>query len=293
MAESMTGYGVEARDIEEAHITIEMKSVNHRFLDIKVNLPHSWSFLEEKIKKIIKNYFYRGRIEVYVIIDNDYFIKKTLMTDWNLMDQYVNQYKLAKERYGLTGDLSVSSLSSIPELFKIQEVENQPSELFDYILETTERVCQQVQDSRSIEGEYLKKDIKNRVNSVHNMLLLIKESRPQVIKDYQARIYDRIKEYTPYAIKLDDQQLHQEISLLAEKGDISEELTRLESHISHFNETIDSDKPVGRKLDFIIQEMHREINTIGSKSTDNKISRRAIEIKSEIEKVKEQIQNIE
>src|SRR5699024_6716611 len=156
MAERMTGYGVEARGIVEEQITIEMKSVNHRFLDIKVNLPHSLTFLEEKIKKIIKNYIYRGRIEVYVIIDNDYFIKKTLVTDWNLMDQYVNQYKLAKECYGLAGDLSVSSLSSIPELFKIQEVDNQPTELIDYILETTERVCQQVQDSRSIEGEYLK-----------------------------------------------------------------------------------------------------------------------------------------
>src|SRR5699024_11944942 len=119
----------------------------------------------------------------------------------------------------------------------------------DYILETTERVCQQVQDSRSMEGKNLKKDIKNRIYSVHNMLLLIKESRPQVISDYQARIYDRIKEYTPYAIKLDDQQLHQEIALLAEKGDISEELTRLESHISYFNETIDSDKSIGRSED--------------------------------------------
>ena len=293
MARSMTGYGVDVMNIEESQITVEMKSVNHRFLDIKVNLPHSLNFIEEKIKKIIKSYFLRGRIDVYVIIDDDHFIRKTLVTDWDLMDQYVNQYEIAKERYQLEGNLSMSLLSSIPDLFRIREDDDQPGELINYILENVERVCQQVQKRRSEEGENLINDIKNRINYVHNMLLLIKERRPQIVNDYRNRIYERIKEYTSYTIQLDDQKLLQEIALLAEKGDISEELTRLESHIDYFSETIEIGEAIGRKLDFIIQEMHREINTIGSKSTDNQISQWAIKIKSELEKVKEQIQNIE
>lgn len=293
MVRSMTGYGVKMINIEESQITIEMKSVNHRFLDIKTNLPLNLSFIEEKIKRIIKNHFQRGRFEVYVIIDGDHFVKKTLITDWELMDQYVNQYELAKERYQLEGDLSLSSLSSLSGLFRVKEDEEQPSELIDTILESIEYVCKQVQDRRKEEGDNLKNDINNRITSVHNMLLLIKERRPKVISDYQERIIERLRNYTSQMSQLDDRQLHQEIALLAEKGDISEELTRLESHIGYFFKTIDLEEAVGRKLDFIIQEMHREINTVGSKSTDNEISQLAINIKSELEKIKEQIQNIE
>lgn len=290
---SMTGYGINTMDIEKSHVTIEVKSVNHRFLDIKTNLPSTLHFIEENLKKVIKKYFHRGRIEVYVIIDNDHFIKKTLTTDWDLMDQYVEQQNLVKERYNLEGVLTLDLLSSIPELFSVQEDDKYPTQLGDIILEKIECVCRQVQKRRGEEGRNLENDIKNRINSIHNMLLLIEERRPQVINEYQARIYERITEFTSHLIRLDDHQLHKEIALLSEKGDISEELTRLKSHIAFFNETIDLKKPVGRELDFIVQEMNREINTIGSKSTDNEVSQWAIKIKSELEKIKEQIQNVE
>ena len=288
----MTGYGVESVYIGDTHYTVEMKSVNHRFLDIQLKLPHTLNFMEGKIKKIIKTYFERGRIEVYFNFTGEHFGKKTLVTDWSLMDQYMEQYELAKKRYNLEGN-PIHLLSSIPEVFIVQEDNEQPTELVTSILESINIVSEQVLNMRKEEGKDLLFDIKNRIISNENMLSLIKERRPQVINEYRERILERIIEYTEKSIDVNSQSFFQEIALLAEKGDISEEITRLESHITHFNETIELNEAIGRKLDFIIQEMHREINTVGSKSTDHLISQWTIKIKSELEKIKEQIQNIE
>lgn len=293
MIRSMTGYGTGSVNLEEIQYNIEIRTVNHRFLDMRLHLPNSFNFMENDIKKALKLFFERGRIEVYINFTGSHLVSKTLTTDWTLLDQYIKQYQSVKKRYDLSGTLSIDLLSAIPELFIVEEEDNLPADLAPVILKSIKHVSKQVLHMREQEGSHLAHDIKSRMNSVHNMLLLIKEQRPQVVKEYRERIRQRIIEYTGGLTETDSQLFHQEIALLAEKGDISEELTRLDSHIAHFLETMELNETIGRKLDFIIQEMHREINTVGSKSTEHQIGRLTVQIKSELEKIKEQIQNIE
>lgn len=293
MIRSMTGYGTGSGNLEEIQYNIEIRTVNHRFLDMRLHLPNSFNFMENDIKKALKLFFERGRIEVYINFTGSHLVSKTLTTDWTLLDQYIKQYQSVKKRYDLSGTLSIDLLSAIPELFIVEEEDNLPADLAPVILKSIKHVSKQVLHMREQEGSHLAHDIKSRMNSVHNMLLLIKEQRPQVVKEYRERIRQRIIEYTGGLTETDSQLFHQEIALLAEKGDISEELTRLDSHIAHFLETMELNETIGRKLDFIIQEMHREINTVGSKSTEHQIGRLTVQIKSELEKIKEQIQNIE
>lgn len=289
----MTGYGASTFQLGDTVITIEIRSVNHRFLDIIPKYPRTFLYAEDKIKKILKSYFSRGRIELHIDMEGSTFINKTVVTDWNLMDQVMEQLQQAKERYGLSDAHSSSLLAQLPELMTITENETKPSELQEKLLTGIKEACAQVLHMRMEEGENLLSDILGRVKTVHHMVLLLEGRREQVIEEYQARIKKRIETYVDDSISLDAARLHQEIAILAEKGDISEEITRLLSHLQQIESICTSDQPIGRKLDFIIQEMNREANTIGSKSTDHKIGEWTVAMKSEIEKMKEQVQNIE
>lgn len=293
MVRSMTGYGVSTKTLEDAQYTLEIKSVNHRFLDLHIILPSSFHFIEDKIRKIVQQTMERGRVDVMLHLNEKPGNQKELVTDWALLDQYIEQYKLAKERYNLDGFISVDILSSIPDLFHVEEKHDYPVQWADSILQTVTEVVAKVQDMREKEGNYLASDIRTRMNSIHNMLLLIEERRPTVVDDYHQRITERLATYTAHFAEIKSRQFEQDIALLAEKGDIAEELTRLKSHHIHFMDILQESGSKGRKLDFIIQEMVREINTIGSKSIDHLISQWTIQIKSELEKIKEQVQNIE
>lgn len=289
----MTGYGIEETYVNGTHLIFEMKSVNHRFLDVKFNMPQSLNSIEPQLKEIVKQYFQRGKVDVYITIIDNSSRAKAVKTDWNLLEQYMEQFNLVSEKYNLDEQLFLNQLMTIPDLFSVQEDVIHSSELIDTLFSTAQVVCTKVIDMRQSEGDILINDIKKRINLVDNMLLLIEERRPTIINDYRNRILKRIEEYMESHMILDYDKLYQEIALLAEKGDISEEIVRVQSHIKHLHKTINLHEPIGRKLDFIVQELHREVNTVGSKATDENISQSVVNIKSELEKIKEQIQNIE
>ncbi|OZU90377.1 YicC family protein [Virgibacillus indicus] len=293
MAISMTGFGRSQENLGNTVITVEIRSVNHRYLDFSVKIPRTFLFLEDKIKRIINSYFERGRVEVYIGIEGEGFVQKKLITDWELMDQFIQQISEVKDRYSLAGDIPVTLLTSFPEMITVQEIEDQPDNLKDLVLKNTEQACEQVLEMRKEEGGFLQCDLEKRMQKIKNTVSLLSERREYAVEAYRERIKKRVEAQIADLDLVDDARLHQEIVLLAEKGDITEEITRLLSHLEHFSETINNGGVIGRKLDFIAQEMHRETNTIGSKSTDPEISESTVLLKGEIEKIKEQVQNIE
>lgn len=288
----MTGYGNEIKELDHALIKVEIRSVNHRFLDMKAKIPSSIMFLEDRLKQVMKQYFNRGRTELYISWEGDLLVERTLHTDWKLMDEFLKQLKEAKHRYQLSGDIPISVIATIPDLITVIEKEQQPTHFEDLLLESTRNVCEKVRKMREEEGSFLINDIKKRLTSIENMVSLVEGRRIHVIDEYRERIEKRIETYMNDSMNMDE-RIRQEIALLAEKGDITEEIIRLKSHLNHFYELIPLNDPVGRKMDFIVQEMHREINTIGSKSSDSMIGQWTVNLKSEVEKIKEQVQNIE
>ncbi|WP_209482193.1 YicC/YloC family endoribonuclease [Virgibacillus litoralis] len=293
MVMSMTGYGQDVFHLGNTTVTVEIRSVNHRFLEFTAKTPRSLLFLEDKIKRILQSYFQRGRMEVYINIQGDGLVQRELYTDWELMDKYIDQIRSAKARYNLAGDIPVTIMSEIPDLLSVQEVENYSEELRDSITTSITRACEQLLQMREEEGTFLIKDVNNRMLVIQEIVSNLQTRRESVIEEYRDRIQSRINNYVGENDIIDQTRINQEIALLAEKGDITEEITRLQSHIDHFFDTIGLNDAIGRKLDFIMQEMHREANTVGSKSTDAKIGIWIVSLKSEIEKIKEQIQNIE
>lgn len=293
MVMSMTGYGSDEFHIDDTTITVEMKSVNSRYLDFIPKIPRTLQELEIEMKNIVQQYFHRGRIELYITITGDYLTNKSLIVDWDLMDQYMKKFVEAKERYNLTGDFPLASIMLNDELFVIQETKTDSESFKTLLLESVEKATKQVLANRESEGNFLAEDITNRIDHMEIIVQSLQSRKEIVYKEYRERIKKRIEQHIGQSIEIDEVQLLHEIALLAEKGDITEEITRLNSHIHHFRQVLVNEKPVGRKLDFITQEMLREVNTIGAKSIDSKISEWIIILKSEIEKIKEQVQNIE
>lgn len=293
MVRSMTGYGTKTSHIEKSLITIEIRTVNSRYLDFIPKIPHSINNLEAAIKKVIQANFERGRIEVYISISDNALSDKKIEVDWALMDDYVDKISEIKKRYQLTGEIPLSLFATIEDLFIIEDKTIKTNSLKAEILSLVQEVCANVSSHRQNEGEYLIKDVDSRVTVLKSMLKSIEGIQNNVSKHYSGRIQSRIEKHLEGQIKLDQIQLIQEIALMAEKGDITEEITRLNSHFQHFTLVVKEAGPMGRKLDFITQEMHREVNTIGAKSVDTQISEAIVTMKSEIEKIKEQVQNIE
>lgn len=293
MVRSMTGYGMHTVHVEDTTMTVEIRSVNHRFLDATVKLPRNFLFLETNIKKVIQSNFSRGKIEVYIAMEGDSLVRKRLNTDWEMMDKYIEQINMAIDRYTLKKEIPATIMTSIPDIISIQEITHQPDGLKKDLLEAAAIACEQVQIMRKEEGSFLKEDLIKRIAMIYDIVGVLQKSRLLVQAAYRERMEARIRDLITDQETFDQERVHQEIVLLAEKGDITEEITRLYSHIEQMKELINQPGAIGRKLDFITQEMHREANTIGSKSTDAKISEQIIVLKSEIEKIKEQVQNIE
>lgn len=293
MVNSMTGYGNDTFRLNGTVITTEIKSVNSRYLDIIPKIPRSLQEIEFDLKKLIQTYFNRGRIELYISITGESLKNKHIIIDWELLDQYMEQLQKINEKYQINESVSLSDITAQEELFVIQE-EDRPDESFHQLLfESVKRACDHVKNSRKQEGEYLLEDIVSRINRISSCLDYIDHHSDEVQQQYKKRIEERIIKHIDHELDIDRHYLIQEVALLAEKGDIQEEITRLRSHLKHFNKVISIDGEIGRKLDFIIQEMHRETNTIGSKSINAAISEQIVIMKSELEKIKEQLQNIE
>ncbi|WP_242517673.1 YicC/YloC family endoribonuclease [Halobacillus sp. GSS1] len=293
LLKSMTGYGKSTVEVGETKIHVEIRSVNHRFLDITTKMPHALLFLEERLKQVVKGLLTRGRVDIFVTLEGETFIEKKIDVNWGIVDQYFTRLKDIQRRYDLTGDISIDMVSKLDHVFSEKEMENDADEWKMALLEAMDDAARQLVEMRLKEGHELYEDLEKRIAKARRWLSSLDERRPMVIEAYKERIRTRIEEYTKEQLRPDETKILQEVALLAEKGDITEELTRLQSHFIQFEGTLSMDEPVGRRLDFIVQEMHREVNTIGSKSNDGKMTEMVVNLKSEIEKVKEQVQNVE
>lgn len=293
MLSSMTGYGKQTVEHDSYQIQVEMRSVNNRFLDITFKMPRGFLHLEDKLKKIIKNYVSRGKVDVHITLSGQGNVKKSLHIDWNLFEQYIDQIAEIKEKHHIKGEITIDRILTLEEIFTVKEEEKQDEELKDFLLQAVETSCEKLNEMRQAEGAFLETDIHDRLDTLDEIVKKLQSVRTNVIESYRDRIKKRMDEHLASYGQLDDSRIVQEVAILAEKGDITEELTRLNSHIAQMRKAMEEEGSIGRKLDFICQEMHREANTIGSKSTAAEINQLDVLLKTEIEKIKEQIQNIE
>lgn len=291
MIKSMTGFGRATKQYHHSTLHIEMKSVNHRFSDQIIRMPKQFLYLEEQIKKIISNYIHRGRVEVFVSLEDEEKRGQAMIVDWPLLDQYYQLLHQLKDKYSIEEPISLRDLLNQEECFQIVERELDMEELSEVLLTTVEEAVVQLNNMRTIEGLELSKDLENNLKQTETWVEQLQSLAPEVITQYREKLKARLESYLPEPIE--EARLITEVAIFADKADINEELVRLHSHIRQFYQIMEEESPIGRKLDFLLQEMNREINTIGSKANLSAIGAIVVEVKSCLEKMKEQIQNIE
>lgn len=289
----MTGYGKGEFENDLYKFKIEIKSINHRYNDILVKMPRHIISLEDTIKKRIKEYVQRGKVDVFVNLE--YINESTV--DISIDTHLARSYKLALE--GLVSELALddkirlNNILAIPEVVKIERKEVDEDLISQCLNNALEKAIESLINMRTIEGDELKNDILIKLNNIEDYIDIIEERSPMVSSEYQNKLELRIKEILGSYSVLDEERLNNEVAYFIDKSSIDEEAVRLRSHIKQFKSILNEDEPKGRKLDFLIQEFNREINTIGSKSNDEIISNRVVELKAELEKIREQVQNIE
>jgi uncharacterized protein (TIGR00255 family) len=294
MIRSMTGYGRADSVLGGRRIVIEIKSLNHRYQEIALRMPGFLFSLEPAVKKLIAARISRGRVEVVIRFESDGSLQNgsKLKLNLPLIRNYYQILKQIKEEFSLTEDISLAAMTSFRDAFVAAEEEENLAEIWEMLVPVLDEAMVTLTAMREKEGVALRQDLMDRLAIIKTCLGDISLRAPRVVIDYRKRMSERVREFSE-GIDVDDIRLAQEVAMLAEKSDITEEIVRLESHIKQFHDLMDIQEAVGRKVDFLIQEMNREINTIGSKSSDSEISRQVIEIKSELSKLREQVQNIE
>lgn len=290
MVKSMTGFGRSQRESDDLLLTVEIKTVNHRFCEYHIRMPRQLLKIEDKIKKQL-NAIHRGRVEVFVTLGGSGAVHRKVNIDWLLLEEYYQYILKIKEKYMLQADVSIHDLLQREEWLQVEEVDSGNEELEKLVNLTVQEAASQLMAMRVAEGKELEADIRKQLLSLECTINEVKQYAPLVVKQYKERLAKRLNDYLSGA--LDEQRFITEVAIFADKADINEELTRLHSHIRQFEETLTESEPIGRKLDFLLQEMNREVNTIGSKANDSKIAKEVVEMKSLLEKVKEQVQNIE
>ncbi|WP_277673384.1 YicC/YloC family endoribonuclease [Piscibacillus halophilus] len=292
MVNSMTGFGQAQEKFDHTTISIEVKTVNHRFLDFSFKMPREFSVFEDAMKQKVRQYFNRGRVEVFIHVSGEGVKTKTVQVNWNVLDQYLNALDEIKSKRSISGDLEFEDILQLEGIFLEDEEANVDEFLQEKVLSILEEVLQKAQMMRQEEGKVLKKDVLNHIQEIKRLTYELKEHIDSIQEEYRIKIKERIEEHLTTGTH-DESRVVQEVALLADKADISEEIIRLLSHVDQVEETIELQQPIGRKLDFITQELLRETNTIGSKSNNVHVSKIVVALKSEIEKIKEQVQNIE
>ena len=293
MVKSMTGYGRAEIRKDEYFMSVEMKSVNHRFCEISLKMPKQLLSLEEKIKKVIYNDIHRGRLEVYITIEGKNISGKELEVNWDLLNKYFQTFQNIQLKYSLNKTMEVSDLLQIEGAFQVKEMDKMDSVIETQLLEMIQMATYELVSMREQEGLQLSKDILSQLNHIEASLLEISKQAPTVIQSYRERLEKKLKDFLGNHYVIEEQRLLTEVAILADKADINEEVTRIKSHIQQVRKALKIDEPIGRKLDFLVQELNREINTIGSKGNDAIISSQVVEMKTRLEKMKEQVQNIE
>jgi len=291
MIKSMTGFGRGEASQNNITFTVDIKTVNHRYSDISVRMPRMVSALEEKVREYIGSKLNRGKIDIYINYDS--FGQDTkVKLDTNLAAAYVDSLNTLKDQFGIKDEISLSLLTRFSDILKLDTEEQDIDFLWSILSSALEQAVNSLLEMRSREGERLRKDMVQKLDNIKGAVAQIKEKSADIVDVYKNKLYEKIKELTK-DIQLDENRLLTEVAIFADKASIDEEIVRLGSHIEEFKKTLFINAPIGKKLDFIVQEMNREVNTIGSKSSDLGVVSSVIEMKTEIEKIREQVQNIE
>lgn len=292
MIKSMTGFGRAEIEENKRRITVEIKGVNHRYLDESVKLPKSLGMFEASIRKVLKEYIERGKVDVFISCEDMNEENVTIKYNKTVAAEYLKYLREMKEEFGLEDDIRVSTLSRYPEVFCLEEEPADEDEIWKSLEKVVRMAAEKFVESRRKEGENLKNDLNGKLDNMEAMVAEIEKRSPEVIKEYQEKLTAKIKELLADR-EIDEGRILTEVGICADKLCVDEETVRLKSHIKAVREELEKDCSVGRKLDFIAQEMNREANTTLSKANDLELSNIAINLKTEIEKVREQIQNIE
>lgn len=292
MIKSMTGFGRCEISEGDRKVTVEIKSVNHRYLDMAVKLPKKLSYFDSAIRGVLKKYAQRGKVDVFVSYEDLSEGNKVLSYNEGIAAQYVEYFRRMQERFGLTDDITVSVLADCPEVLVMEEQPENEEEIWQFLEKAMTGACEKFVDSRVSEGEALKADLMEKLDEMLTDVAFIEARAPQILTEYRQKLEAKIREVLSDA-QLDENRIAAEVTIFADKICVDEEMVRLKSHIRATKDALNAGGSVGRKLDFIAQEMNREANTTLSKANDLEVSDRAIELKTAIEKVREQIQNIE
>ncbi len=292
MPKSMTGYGRAKMQFGAREITVEIKSVNHKFFEFSSRVPRQYGYVEGKLKALFSSYVSRGKIEAYVSIANSDGSDISVKMNEPLAKSYIAALRSANEALGLVDDITLSKAFAIPDVFSITKEETDENELWEEVKETATAALEGFVYMRRQEGERLKKDILTKLDYIEQTVSDIELRSPQVTREYREKLYQKLCDILQDK-NVDESRILTEAAIFADKTAVDEETVRLKSHVASFRELLELDEPVGKKLDFLVQEMNREVNTTGSKCSDLAITKMVVELKSAIEKVREQIQNIE
>jgi len=294
MIKSMTGYGRAQDTIDSISITVELKSVNHRYFEFNSRVPRNYGFLEEKLKSFVASRVSRGKVECYVSVENLEDDNVEILVNHSLASSYLSALRELAERneLNLRDDLALSSLARYNDIFTVHKTEADEDKIWNAVKAVAETAVTKFIEMRQDEGEKLKNDVLSRTDTILSKVEEIEIRSPETVKEYNDKLLSRINEYLSN-VQVDEQRLLTECAIFADKVAVAEETVRLRSHIDQLRLFMESSESIGRKVDFLVQEMNREANTIGSKAQDVAIARNVIDIKSEIEKIREQIQNIE
>lgn len=288
----MTGFGRAKREKENRIYQIEIKSVNHKYNDISIRMPRSLSYLEDKIKKQISSSIARGKVDVYVSFENYSEEGKQVIVNQELVQEYMRQFKIIAEENKLNINIPITEITKLPEVLTLKETEQDETLIETEVLEVLQEAINNFIHMREQEGEKIKEDLMTRIAKIEQEVEKISEYSTRLVEEYVVKLEQRIKEILKTDV-VDQARLAMEVVIYADKCSVEEELTRLRSHIIQFRSLLEEPKAIGKKIDFLIQEMNRETNTIGSKSGSLEITNLVINIKTELEDIREQVQNIE
>ena len=292
MIKSMTGFGRGHKVLNGRDITVEIRSVNHRYYEFSSRLSRSLNYVEERLKSLLQGRISRGKVEVSVLLNNVEAADEKITINHEIVREYIDALRSVKEEFGLTDDLALSNVLRIPDAFTVVKTETDEEQLWEDIKSTAEEALEHFISMRENEGDRMKQDVLSRLAKIEEWVGVVETRSPQVVEDYRKRLYDKMCEVLSTS-NIDENRILLEAGIFSEKTAVDEETVRLRSHIAQFRSMLESVEPVGRKLDFLVQEMNRETNTIGSKVQDIEVTRIVVDQKSEIEKIREQIQNIE
>lgn len=293
MIRSMTGFGHgEVSNDKNQKVTVEMKSVNHRYCDISLKLPKKLAMFEANIRNIMKEYASRGKIDIYVSYEDLSETAVSLHYNQAMAEEYMQVFKKMQEDFNIETKITAEALAKYPEVVTIEEVQQDEEVWWELLEAALRQAAEKFVETRTIEGANLKRDLLGKLDQMAADVAFIEERSPQIIAEYRSKLEEKVKEFLEDST-IEENRIAAEVTLYADKIAVDEEIVRLQSHISSMTDVLESDESIGRKLDFMAQEMNREANTILSKSSDVDLANHAIELKTNVEKVREQIQNIE